>query len=156
MTWRTTAVLVVLAASAYLMRFLSSWWLLEHTGTDRFDPHGFGLLGDVILLVIQAPFLAVFLAWIVRRRGAWRGLFEPASRPGWTAASYALVLLLGAPTPDQVWAFILLPPPMAWPAVASAALWFAVTALLRAVAITGPVAEPAARSRSTVPSRLSP
>lgn len=129
--------LLVLAVLAYGLRFLSSWWLLEHAGADRFDPHGFGLLGDVVLLAALTPFLSVLLVWIVRRRGAWRGLFASASRPGWTLASYMLVLLLGAPTPGQVWAVILLPYDVGWPASASAALWFGVTAVLRAVAVTG-------------------
>ncbi len=137
LAWRELAALLMLAVLAYGLRFLSSWWLLEHAGADRFDPHGFGLFGDAVLLATLAPFLAVLLVGIIRRRGAWRGLFASASRPGWTLASYALVLLLGAPTPGQVWAVIMLPYDVAWPASVSAALWFGVTAVLRAVAVTG-------------------
>ena len=145
LTGRRLAALLVLAVLAYGLRFLSSWWLLEHAGADRFDPHGFGLLGDVVLLAALAPLLTMLLVWIVRRRGVWRGLFASASRPGWTVVSYALVVLLGAPTPGQVWAMILLPYDVAWPASASAALWFGVAAALRAVAVTGSKRDASAR-----------
>lgn len=135
---RVSAQIALLAVAAYLLRFAASWWLLHHVADDRFDPHAFGLLGDAILLSMLAPFSAGLLWWILRRRGVWRGLLASASRPGWTLLSILLLLLLGAPTPNQVWAAILLSPVEAWPAVLSATLWFATAAFLRVVAVTGP------------------
>ena len=130
--------LAVLAVSAYVLRLATSWWLSDRDKTRRFDIHGFGLFGDMILLGVLALPLAGLLWWILRRRGAWRGLFATASSPGWAALSVVLLIVLGAPTPNQVWAVILLPPIDAWPAMLSAVLWFATAAALRAVAVTGP------------------
>ena len=135
---RRTAVVVLLVLAVYGLRFASSWWLLGHGLGPRFDPHAFGTLGDAVLLSVAAPLLAGLLWWVMRRRGAWRGLFAPASRPGWTLLSVLLLLLIGAPTPNQVWAMLLLPAAEAWPAMVSAAGWFVTVALLRAVAVTGP------------------
>ena len=136
--WRGAAVMVLLTLAVYVLRFASSWWLLDHGLGQRFDPHAFGTLGDAVLLSLAAPPLAGLLWWVLRRRGAWRGLFAPASRPGWTLLSILLLLVIGAPTPNQVWAMLLLPLVDAWPAVVSAACWFVTVALLRAVAVTGP------------------
>ncbi|WP_156963921.1 hypothetical protein [Muricoccus aerilatus] len=52
-----------------------------------------------------------------------------------------LLLLIGAPTPGQVWAFLLLPLMAHWPVLLSALLWSATCAVLRALAVTRP--EPA-------------
>jgi len=136
--WRGTAVIVVLTVAAYVLRFASSWWLLGHGLGGRFDPHAFGTLGDAVLLCVAAPPLAGLLWWVLRRRAAWRGLFAPASGPGWTLLSVLLLLVIGGPTPNQVWAMLLLPPAEAWPAMVSAVGWFVAVALLRAVAVTGP------------------
>lgn len=74
------------------------------------------------------------LLWVVRRRAPWRGVLAPAA-PGPTALSVALLLILGAPLPGQVWAFILLPLREAWPVLLSALLWFATAAALRSLAV---------------------
>ena len=129
--------IAVPAVITYAARFASTWWLVSHEETARFDPHTFGLLGDAVLLSALALPLAGLLWWSLRRRGAWRGLFAPASSTAWTIVSVASLLLLGAPTPNQIWAVILLPTADAWPAVLSAVCWFAMVALLRAVAVTG-------------------
>ena len=129
---RGTGLLVLLVLAVYVLRFASSWWLFAQGFSQRFDPHAFGTLGDAVLLSVAAlPW------WVLRRRGAWRGLFAPAAGPGWTLLSVVLLLVIGAPTPNQVWAMLLLPAADSWPAIPSAASWFATVALLRAVAITG-------------------
>ena len=134
---RGTALMVLPVLAVYVLRFASSWWLLGQGLGSRFDPHAFGTLGDAVLLSVAASPLAGLLWWIMRRRGAWRGLFAPASGPGWTLLSILLLLVIGAPTPNQVWAMLLLPAAEAWPAMVSAACWFITAALLRAVAVTG-------------------
>ena len=128
---------VLLTLAVYVLRFASSWWQLGNGFGRRFDPHAFGALGDAVLLSVAAPPLAGLLGWILRRRGAWRGLFAPASGPGWTLLSIVLLLVISVPTPNQVWAMLLLPAADAWPAMLSAAGWFVTVALLRAVAVTG-------------------
>lgn len=138
---RRTLLLAPLAVATYLLRFGSSWLLLERVGAQRFDPHAFGLLGDAVLLLALALPLLVLLGWILRRRRPWRGLLAAASAPGWTALSVLLLLLIGAPTPGQVWTFLLLPVQDHWPVLLSALLWFATCAVLRALAVARP--EPA-------------
>ncbi|MDB5413350.1 MAG: hypothetical protein JWR10_1685 [Rubritepida sp.] len=132
--------LVPLAVAAYGLRFGSSWLTLALAGDRRFDPHGFGLLGDAILLsALFLPALGLLL-WILRRNRPWRGLLSPASVPLWTGLSVLLFLLIGAPTPGQAWALVLLPLAESWPVLLSALLWFAVAGVLRALAVASPEA----------------
>lgn len=138
---RRTVSLAPLAVVAYPLRFGASRFLLERVGADRFDPHGFRLLGDTILLLALAPPLLILLWWILRRRRPWRGLLAAGRTPGWTGLRVLLLLVLGAPTPGQVWAFILLPLRDHWSVLLAALLWSATCAALRALAITPP--EPA-------------
>ena len=56
----------------------------------------------------------------------------------WTSLSVVLLMLVGAPTLGQVWAVILLPVAGSWPVLASAAVWFATVAHLRAIAVAPP------------------
>lgn len=137
--WRRSVLWLALAAiAAYVLRFLSSALVLNRVGPDRFDPHGFGLLGDLMLLTALAVPLLGLLWWILRRYRPGRGLLARASTPGWTALSLVLLLLLGAPTPEQWAALIVLPVNDSWPVLTSALAWFAVTALLRAGAVSPP------------------
>lgn len=133
---RYRLVIAAWAASAYVLRFVSSWVFLTLTPDRRFDPHGFGLLGDAIQLSAMALPLLGLLAWVLRRRLAWRGLFAPASSFVWTALSIALLLLVGAPTLGQVWTVVLLPLTVSWPVLGSAALWFIKVAVLRALSVS--------------------
>ena len=126
------------AVLAYLLRFLSSWAVVAWTGNREFDPHGFGLLGDVLQLSAMALPLLGLLIWTVRRRQPWRGLFAPASSIAWTVTSVVLLVLIGARTLGQVWAVILLPITGSWPVLAGVAIWFATVAVLRAVAVAPP------------------
>ncbi|MFT8243552.1 hypothetical protein [Roseomonas sp. BN140053] len=130
--------LALLAVLFYGLRFAASWLVLARVGADRFDPHGFGLLGDALLLAVLALPLLVLLRWILRRRRPWRGLLAPASAPGWTALSVLLLLLLGAPLPGQVWALLLLPVAASWPVLLAVLFWFATCAALRALAVAPP------------------
>ena len=126
------------AVLAYLLRFLSSWAVLAWTGDREFDPHGFGLLGDVVQLSAMALPLLGLLSWTVGRRRPWRGLAAPASSAARTILSVVLLVLIGAPTLGQAWAVILLPVTASWPVLASAAVWFATVAVLRAMAVSPP------------------
>ena len=126
------------AMLAYLLRFLSSWVVMAWTGDREFDPHGFGLLGDVLQLAAMALPLLCLLIWTVRRQQPWRGLFAPASSVGWTVLSVVLLLLVGAPTLGQAWAVVLLPVTGSWPVLASVAIWFATVSVLRAIAVAPP------------------
>ncbi|WP_458096462.1 hypothetical protein [Roseomonas sp. WA12] len=132
--------LAPLAIAAYILRFLSSWLLLERVGADRFDPHAFGLLGDGMLLLALTLPLLLLLWWILGRRRPWRGLFAHGRSGGWTVLSVLLLLLVGSPTPGQAWAFIMLPFRDHWPVLLAALLWFATCAVLRALAVTPPEA----------------
>ena len=139
---RRVAWFLPLAVAAYGLRFASSWLVLATVGADRFDPHTFGLLGDAMLLLALLPAMLGLLWWVLRRRRPWRGVFAAASAPGWTALSVLLLLLLGAPTPEQVSALALLPVRDAWPVLLSALLWFAVAAAGRAFAVAAPHGAP--------------
>lgn len=143
--------LALIAVAAYCLRFGSSWLMLQRVPPARFDPHGFGLLGDALELAVLAVPLGALLWWILWRRGPWRGLLAPAASPGRTLLSVLLLLLLGAPKLGQVWTMILLPLSECWPVVLSALLWFAVAALLRALAASGP--GPTRRARSAADAR---
>ena len=134
---KLSPIISVIAIAAYGLRLGASWLLLQTVPAERFDPHGFGLLGDAIQLAAMAAPLGVFLSWIISRRGPWRGVFAPAATPGRTILSGLLLLVIGAPTLGQVWAMILLPLSACWPVVLSAVLWFGVVAVLRALAVTG-------------------
>lgn len=133
---RTVPGIAAWAVLAYLLRFVSSCAVVAWTGAPNFDPHGFGLLGDVLQLSAMALPLLVLLIWAVRRRQPWRGLLAPASSVAWTVLSVMLLVLIGAPTLGQAWAVILLPPTNSWPVLASAAIWFATVAVLRALAVS--------------------
>ena len=128
----------VLAILAFLLRFGTSWLVFVQAGAARFDPHGFGLLGDAVLLAALAGPLLVLLWWILRRSRPWRGFLVPAASPGWTGVSVLVLLLLGAPMPGQVWAIVLLPVRLHWPVLVSVLVWFAVCAVLRALAVAPP------------------
>jgi hypothetical protein len=130
-------IISVLAITAYGLRFGASWLLLQEVPAERFDPHGFGLFGDAVQLAATAVPLGALLWWIISRRGPWRGLFAPAATRFRTVVSAFMLLVVGAPTLGQVWAMILLPFSACWPVVLSAVLWFAVVAVLRALAVTG-------------------
>ena len=123
---------------AYLLRFLSSWAVVAWTGDGKFDPHGFGLLGDMLQLSAMTLPLLGLLIWTVRGRQPWRGLFAPASSVAWTVVSVVLLVLIGAPTLGQAWAVVLLPVTGSWPVLASVAVWFATVAVLRAIAVAPP------------------
>lgn len=140
---KLSPIVSVLAITAYGLRFGASWLLLQAVPAERFDPHGFGLLGDAIQLAAMAVPLAALVWWINSRRGPWRGLFAPAATPGRTVVSVFLLLVIGAPTLGQVWTMILLPLSACWPVVLSALLWFAVAATLRALAVTDARPNPA-------------
>ena len=144
---RRVAWLAPVGLASYGLRFASSWLVLDWAGDKRFDPHGFGLLGDGVLLLALAPVMAVLLGWLLLRRRHWRGLLACGATTAGTVLSVAVLLLLGAPLPGQVWALVLLPLPESWPVLASVLLWFAVVAAGRAFAVAG--ATPAApRARS--------
>lgn len=138
MAWRAGVLLAV--AVAYGMRFLSSWAATTLAADRRFDPHGFGLLGDLVLLGVLAVPGAGLLGWTLWRglawRGlTWRGLGAPASGPGWTAISVAILLVFGAPLPGQVWALRLLPLGESWPVALVVLGWFVLVAVLRGAAV---------------------
>ncbi len=135
--------LALLAGAAYGLRFGFSWLVLQRVPAERFDPHGFGLLGDAIELAALAIPLAALLWWILCRRGSWRGLLAPAASPGRTVLSVLMLLVLGAPTLGQAWTMILLPFSECGPVVLSTLLWFAVAAVLRASAATRTPPNPA-------------
>ncbi len=146
---RRAAWLVPLGLGDYGLRFAASWLVLAWAGSRRFDPHGFGLLGDGVLLLVLAPVVLVLLGWVLWRRNRWRGVLAPATTPAGTASSVLLLVLLGTPLPGQVWALVLLPLAESWPVLLSALLWFAVVAVGRALAVAEPratAAGPGARS----------
>lgn len=139
-TPRHRAWLATAAVAAYGLRPWSYWLLLERTGPDRFpfDRHGYGLLGEVLLLGALALPLAALLWWIMRRYHAGQGLLARASTPAWTVVSVLLLLLLGAPLPTHWGAISRLPVVDTWPVLAADLLWLAVSALLRAAAVAPP------------------
>lgn len=124
------------AVSAYLLRFASSWAVLAWTADRSFDPHGFGLLGDMLQLSAMALPLLGLLVWMLFRRWTWRGLFAPASSGAWTVVSVVLLVLIGAPTLGQGWAIVLLPLSASWPVLASVVVWCGTVAVLRAMAVS--------------------
>ncbi len=134
---KLSPVIAVLAVIAFGLRFGASWLLLQRVPVARFDPHGFGLFGDAVQLAAMAAPLGALLWWIISRRGPWRGVLAPAATPGRTVFSVLMLLVIGAPTPGQAWAMILLPLSACWPVVLSAVLWFCIAAVLRALAVTG-------------------
>lgn len=135
---RRAAWFLPLAVAAYGLPCASCWLVLATVGADRFDPHAFGLLGDAVLLLILSPVMLGLAWWVLRRCRPWCGVFAAASAPGWTALSALLLLLLGAPTPEQISALALLPARDAWPVLLSALLWFVVVAAGRALAVAAP------------------
>ncbi len=141
---RRAAWLVPLGLGGYGLRFAASWLVLVWAGSRRFDPHGFGLLGDGVLLLALAPVVLALLGWLLWRRNRWRGILAPAATPARTVLSVLALVLLGAPLPDQVWALVLLPLAESWPVLVSALFWFAVVAISRALAVADPRATPAA------------
>ena len=141
---RRAAWLVPLGLAGYGLRFACSWLVLAWAGERRFDPHGFGLLGDAVLLLVLAPVILALLGWVLRRGHRWRGVLAPAATPVGTVLSVLLLVLLGAPLPGQVWALVLLPLSLSWPVLVSVLLWFAVVAIGRPLAVAGPRAIPAA------------
>ena len=146
---RRAAWLVPLGLAGYGLRFAASWLVLSWTADRRFDPHGFGLLGDAVLLLVLAPVMLALLGWVLWRRNRWRGALAPAATPAGTVLSVLLLVLLAAPLPGQVWALVLLPLSLSWPVLVSALLWSGVVAIGRALAVAGPriiPAMPAARS----------
>ena len=144
---RRAAWLVPVGLASYGLRFACSWLVLAWAGDKRFDPHGFGLLVDAVLLLALAPVMAGLLGWLLWRRRGWRGLLAPGATPAGTVGSVVVLLLLGAPLPGQVWALVLLPLADSWPVLVSALLWFATAAVGRALAVADPTpAVPRARS----------
>jgi len=130
--------LAPLAVMAFLLRFGAMWFLQRRVPSERFDRHGFGLLGDFVFLCALALPLAVLLWWILRRRRPWRGFFAAASTPGRTALSVVLLLLIGAPTLGHVAALVSLPLSESWPALVSALVWWVICAGLRGLAVARP------------------
>ncbi len=140
---RRAAWLVPLGLAGYGLRFAASWLVLARAGSRRFDPHGFGLFGDAVLLLALAPVMLALLGWVLWRRNRWRGVLAPAATPAGSVLSAVLLVLLGAPLPGQVWALVLLPLSLSWPVLASALLWFAAVSIGRALAVADPNAAPA-------------
>ena len=144
---RHAAWLVPLGLASYGLRFASSWLVLAWAGDKHFDPHGFGLLGDGVLLLALAPVMAGLLGWVLWRPRRWQGVLARGATPAGTVLSVVVLMLLGAPLPGQVWALVLLPPSESWPVLVSALFWFAVGAFGRALAVAGPIpAAPRARA----------
>ncbi len=140
---RRAAWLVPLGLGGYGLRFVASWLVLAWAGSRRFDPHGFGLFGDGVLLLVLAPVVLALLGWLLWRRNRWRGALAPAATPAGTMLSVLALVLLGAPLPGQIWALMLLPLSLSWPVLGSALFWFAIAAIGRALAVAEPRAIPA-------------
>ena len=62
---RRAAWLVPLALVSYGLRFACSWLVLFWAADRRSDPHGFGLLGDAVLLLVLAPGMLPLLGWVL-------------------------------------------------------------------------------------------
>ena len=77
--------LVPLALVSYGLRFASSWLVLSSAADHRFDAHGFGLLGDAVLLLVLAPVMLPLLVWVLWRHSQWRGITARAATPAGTA-----------------------------------------------------------------------
>ena len=104
-----------------------------------FDRHGYGLVLDLAIQAVMAPVYGYALVRILRRHRPGTDILAGAATPAGTALSWLVLLAVGSPTLVQWEALHALPPSLSWPVLASAALWFAAVAALRAAAVAPPL-----------------